>query len=594
MAAVTTKCTQCAVALRLKDERLIGREIRCPRCKAKFIAVLGRRQIGSAQATSDELRSPVESEVSALPVIRTEPSGLASGVSDRRQRRHGMPPGLILLALFLIAGGAAAWWSVSISQRDTGDTTSPHKVNPLIPKQTFGHLPNVIGPGALTGPATGTAVSMDYIPVVPQLVLHLRPGAIWADEVNQREPAETLGELGIWLREYIEQTTRFEPSEIEELTIAVNFGARTSVPDIAVVVRLKNEIRESQLLRKRIRGRQIQDLEDAVYESGDLAFMVIDRRTLVVSSRDLAEQLVDAKKYAAVPPPEMEALLRLSDRSRHVTLIADLQVLDLHKDLLLMEQLHQLAEETLLWLGMDCQALSWHVHLEPHLRMETRLVPAAETTTRQLQVRIQQQLSELPEHLLAVVHTMKPRTVGQRRIVGRFPAMMQAFVLGTEVSRTRTETLLTTVLPQKATASLALGAILTWSLFENQTDSQAVATEGVLQNRASTVAECLQRPVFIDFRREPLHEIMSYIGSAIQVSVAIDGDALKGAGLTRNMQQTHDLGDVSALKAIHAILNQYDGKMVILVDETRRTILLTTQEAAHARRQTPFQTHVAE
>ncbi len=76
--------------------------------------------------------------------------------------------------------------------------------------------------------------------------------------------------------------------------------------------------------------------------------------------------------------------------------------------------------------------------------------------------------------------------------------------------------------------------------------------------------------------------------------MAIDGDALKVAGLTQNMQQTHDLGDVSALKAVDIILSQYDGKMVILVDETRRAILLTTPDAARARGQTPFDTHVAE
>ena len=37
MAAVTTTCTHCNAKLRLHNPRLIGAEIRCPRCKAKFI-----------------------------------------------------------------------------------------------------------------------------------------------------------------------------------------------------------------------------------------------------------------------------------------------------------------------------------------------------------------------------------------------------------------------------------------------------------------------------------------------------------------------------------------------------------------------------
>ena len=69
----------------------------------------------------------------------------------------------------------------------------------------------------------------------------MRPSEVWAAERSKREFLATLGNLGNWLQTSITEITNFEPQEIEELTFAVNFGPRTSNPDVAVVVRLTTE-----------------------------------------------------------------------------------------------------------------------------------------------------------------------------------------------------------------------------------------------------------------------------------------------------------------------------------------------------------------
>ena len=114
------------------------------------------------------------------------------------------------------------------------------------------------------------------------------------------------------------------------------------------------------------------------------------------------------------------------------------------------------------------------------------------------------------------------------------------------------------------------------------------------KEESESLAKRLRRQVLIDFRREPLQEALTYIGSEVQVSVVTDGDALKLAGFTQNMPQTHALGKVSAITAIDAILRQYGGKMVIVLDETRQEIFLTTQDAALAQGLTVFDTSVAD
>ena len=91
----------------------------------------------------------------------------------------------------------------------------------------------------------------------------------------------------------------------------------------------------------------------------------------------------------------------------------------------------------------------------------------------------------------------------------------------------------------------------------------------------------------IDFRRTPLQDAFAYLGEETQVEFEIDGDALKLAGYTKNMPQTFYLGTVPATKALHAILNQYD-QMVIVLDESKQAVTVTTKAAAAQKGLKPF------
>ncbi|MFM7836233.1 MAG: hypothetical protein ACKPJD_30930, partial [Planctomycetaceae bacterium] len=88
-------------------------------------------------------------------------------------------------------------------------------------------------------PTKGAAIPLDHVPFTPHVIVHLRPAQLWQKNQRMGEFQALLGNLGIWLTEQIRQVSRFEPAEIEELTIALNFGARMALPDLAMVVRLK-------------------------------------------------------------------------------------------------------------------------------------------------------------------------------------------------------------------------------------------------------------------------------------------------------------------------------------------------------------------
>ncbi len=589
MAAVTTTCTHCNAKLRLHNPRLIGAEIRCPRCKAKFIAHQVESLTTQSGSPESGQQNPTENLDAGFANIQVYPEDQHVRLRFRtRQKRHQKQWRWLTIALSLcfiaLISGFLTWPFAFPEHQSSPQPPAAHKaVRSKLNKTSSASVPI----NDTISPTAGAAISMDYIPVVPQFVFHFRPAEIWAGKEAELELVATLGNLGTWLHDFILQTTRFGPTEIEELTIAINFGARTNTSDLAVVARLVHEQRESQLIGERIRGRLIPDLDAEVYESDNLAFTIVNSKTVAISSLEIASELADARTYAAVPQPEIETLLEQSDHRRHATLITDLQVFDAHKDLVLIEPLHRLAESTLLWIGTDCRFVSWSVHLQPHLYMQTTLIPTAELSTNKLERRILDQFSSLPEHLQTLAQTMRPATVGHRHLIGRFPAMMQAFVWGTQISRLNAGATLTTVLPRKAAANLTAGAMLTWNESIRTPSNHAELEK---PTEFQSVANRLQTSLLIDFRREPLQEVLAYIGREIGISTSIDGDALKRAGLTQNMQQTHNLGNITAVAALDVILHQYKGILVIVVDETKQTILLTTQSAAVARQLTIFDT----
>ena len=87
---------------------------------------------------------------------------------------------------------------------------------------------------------------------------------------------------------------------------------------------------------------------------------------------------------------------------------------------------------------------------------------------------------------------------------------------------------------------------------------------------------------------------MAYIGSELKTTIDIDGDALKFGGYTKNMTQDLKLDAQPAKTALKTILDLYqdpikpEKQMVIVVNEGKKTILVTTKASCDKNNLTPF------
>lgn len=105
------------------------------------------------------------------------------------------------------------------------------------------------------------------------------------------------------------------------------------------------------------------------------------------------------------------------------------------------------------------------------------------------------------------------------------------------------------------------------------------------------VAAGLKTEVEIDFAKTPLQDAFKFIAEKCEIEIEIDGDALKFAGFTKNMEQNLTLGKVTGLDAIAAILKKYENEkipLVLVIQEDQKKALITTSEFAKKAELTPF------
>ena len=546
--------------------------------------------VGSSQPAVVE-SSAVAAELPAFQIDTNAPSlavakNAGSGGRSRRSKKRRSPSMTMIIGICsaVVAGTIAG---VVLLREPINTQPAGAKAAPTVNKEWQQQQELLVASNesaAALSPTDGKPITLDYIPFTPNLILHLRPAELWSRDNQMREFLATLGDLGIWLEKSISEITTFEAAEIEELTFAVVFGPRTSAPEVYTVFRTVQE--QSPDVYRRFGGKLQKDLDEEVYEGTTFSYLMIDRRTFSVAPAGVSDALAAAKKYPALPPPELDPLLRESDRSRHLTLMFDLKTIDVHREFVLIDQMQTLADQFVVWIGKDISTVSFSLHLQPNFFLETLLRQTNESSPMRIQRSMQQRLSQLPEDLMSGTRIMRPQTQGVRDIIGRFPAMINALRLGTSFNTSGQYARLVTLLPAKAAPNLAAGALLTWNQSQI-TDMSQMSSSSAPQSSSipDKVADRLKMPVLVDFRNTPLQETVAYIGEEIKTEFIIDGDALKGAGFTQNMAQTYDLGTVPALKAIDTILAKYAPErdpMVISVDESAKRITLTTKSKAEA------------
>jgi hypothetical protein len=512
----------------------------------------------------------------------------------RRSGNAGLWVGLVVATL--VIGGGVYWMSrqkapvaqtpaqtavpVAVAAGPVEATSPPGAYS----RETLTADPRVV---AEFKPTQGEPITLNMLPGTNNILIHMRPEKIWGVDRQAKELRASLTEDVVqWLETSIKTATHRTPDQIEEMLIGISVVSKVEPPQVSAVIRLKAAEKMSTLIDEFSRGAEIvsADQKPLVTTKGGCAFHVKDDRTIAICSEKLAPELCEAVE--TVPDSVTDGiadLLKSSDRERSVSVFVDVPDAITYADQLFEPSVRSAMVRLLEWFGPDAGTASWSLNFAKTFHSEVRVRPKPGRSLDNLRREYTRTFPEVVEKdLMGAVKKMQPSRMGFRQIIGRFPAMVEAFRQATILQNSPTFLTMTTVLPTKAGPNLALGTVLTWdeSTRTNFSAEEAmpVATTSDLPK---TVMERLKTPIDIEFSRKPLADAFAYIGEETKVNVVVDGDALKMVGYTKNMAQTMSLGKVAGSKGIYAIFTvPMQEKMCLVVDDAKMEALITTIPAA--------------
>jgi len=595
---VQIPCPACGQVLKIRDRSLLGRKAKCPKCSHAFVMEQADEvELHLAQAapsagwapaqapgSSPETQPsfPVVSTVSTPAAVSAATSSAASRLRDSRKRRSKGRWLGILLGMMVLAGGGGLGYYIFNQPKLTVDPNATGATNSTGQSRVSQPMPST---GVTVSPTSGEPLTLELLPAGVRTLLHLRPAELWATGTTADHMEEfryCLGPVGTTLEAQIKTEAKATPEEIEELVFAWIPGTRGTAPSLAVVVRLKNELKKSDLL-DRLSGELVDTFGHPVYVSNERAACIVNLKTYAICPASMAEDMVNAISGQNPQPTGLEGLLELTDRQRHMTLLFEPTAILLDSDFMAPTRALPLLKQCMDWFGDDAETVAWSLHLaDDRFYSDLAIRNTTNIRSASLEERMHQRLQTLPNDVLAAVKYMQPQEQGKRQIIGRFPAMTKVISLATLTEHGPRHVRLVTALPERAAPNLAIGALFTWDE-GTRTDytRQLTPTSPAGSPTANmTIADRLKKKIEVDFRRTPLYEAVGYIGSETGVTIDIDGDALKLAGYTQNMEQSYNLGQVDALVAMQEVLKPPREKMCFVLDEAKNTVLLTTLPSA--------------
>lgn len=646
MELIQISCPKCGSGLKLKDRKLLGRRGKCPSCGHAFVLEeppeaevtleLASESIPTGTGAqwvpddaSEHRPSPATATAAAiLPALGTDATSGTARLQEirrrtARRRRNAIIAGA-LTALAIV--GVMAWVNSrppAPAQPDrhtaaaqpptvTDDGTAvaaapstPAFITPISNENlTSIQLEANAEPVEAVRPTQGEPIQLLMLPSGVNFVIHLRPAQLWSDEPQFQELRATLTQnVTDWIAAKLKETCRREPAQIEEALIGIILGSRGTDPDVACVVRLKDEAKLSDLIEE-FRGEPLREEGGLrLYRAEKHAYLIRDTKTIAICPSIMGAELAE---WVSLPNHNTTdgilQLLNYTDRERLFTVLFEVDDVRRHEEWLFPESTLSAFRHVLDAVSDDAESVCWSVHLGDKLHSElhfrTRVAGAQEIMSpRRLAQSLSARLEAAPLDLMSMARQMHPQRAGQRTIIARFPAMVEAFRQSTVPTTGARYVKFTTVLPAKAAPNLALATLLTWDE-ARRTDFSTAAPPPVTvaantPQLPETVAERLDLIVDAEFNRRPLQEAFQYLCDEISVTMDINGDALKDAGYTQNMPQSFDLGKVPARDAIQAILNPNNGdgkdelRMCVVIDESTKTLVLTTKKFAEQAGQEP-------
>ena len=573
-----------------------------PAAPAPFAPAVSDNPFGGFQEP-ESAPSALPSEVEMLSANSLRKSKTKSKSKKSRQAKQTQLVAMILIGVLVVGGVVAFALGGRSGANGKGKSKSVAQNSEVTGDEISESLPWESPLPA--SPTKGSPIDMMLMPYGVKAIVHVRPAELWEKGTKREEFRFCWGPLGEWLDEQIKELCNHDPSLIEELTFGLIPGVVGEGLQVCGVVRLKEPAQKTELIKFfREMKAELKDSDASdypVYENEKYAYVIKDLRTFAFCPRLRQNEMAEAVNRPNAQDTGLEALLRKTDRLRHVVLAFDPTTLGAHAQFIFADEFRRIADRVVEFFDpkqFETVVVSLHVGDKFHSEILARNKSSLAKTAAQTELK--KRLDKLPRELADTIHDyMDPKMLGPRQVIGRFPAMTKAYALSTHASNGDRFVSLAPALPERAASNFAIGTLLTWDE-STRTDFSKAASKATTPAETGTKLPELvldrlkQLNVEAEFTNTPLQEALREVADECKVTITLDGDGLKDGGYTQVMKQTLKLGKVPGLAAIEAMVKSSSkdrplNPMVLIIDESKKVAIISSKNYAESKGQKPFQ-----
>jgi hypothetical protein len=593
-----------------------------------------------ANATAGGMSPAALTEATPLTVhIRTGPA--ADALANRRvAQKRAARLGLVCMG---IAGGLVAVVlavTQSQSRRSTAPHTPPGQASVVEatgtadrndtrqePSENSGHLPEspattqpadeavstappvtIVDSAELpwASPTVGRPPSLSYLPPGSQLILLARPAELMADDEG-RQFVKSLGPRVADGITVLNTLCRCGLDNVAELQVGWQTGGSdtaTAVEDVVAgwTVRFQepSPLREDVVARAGAWGEtEERNLDgETIHVGQDFSFwlpVAEEGRVLVMAPTGLLETMVEAARSAgpeedgetlvASLPQDLEQLVGMLDRTRHLTLLGSPHYLVHDGRSLMTASLAGIVESLGRFFGDGVRVAALSLHCADNFYAEVDVIASRAEPANLLADRLTHQIEAMADAVEDACAAINPHPYG-RKLVMRLPAMIRALVANTRCGAEGKGVVLNAYLPRHAGHNLMLAA----ELAIEQSQEGVVGAVAVSKTPTAVsggVAASLQKRISLVFAAETLEKAIQMLSDEIGMPMEILGGDLQLDGITKNQSFGLEERDTPAEAVLRTILARSDsaGRLVYVVRmrDGVESIEITTRSAVAKR-----------
>jgi hypothetical protein len=317
-------------------------------------------------------------------------------------------------------------------------------------------------------------------------------------------------------------------------------------------------------------------------------------RVLVMAPLQLLESTVqatldagpeDGETLAASLPQDLQTLVGVLDRTRHLTLLGSPHYLQTDGRPLLAGPLARLTEPLGAFFGAGVKAAALSLHFGDAFYAEVDAIATRAEPPKPLALRLAQQTEKLADAVEDHCSLLDPHPYG-RKLVLRLPAMIRVLAANARSGAEGRGVVVNSYLPRQAGHNLVLASELA---LEQSPGAGAAGVAVVKQPGAATGSPAggLQKKISLVFAKDTLEKSIQMLSEEIGMPMEILGGDLQLEGITKNQSFGLDERDKPAEAVLRTILAKSDsaGRLVYVIRKRDgvESIEITTKAAAAKR-----------